>query len=394
LRVLIACFVSLYNAVSWILGVLCPHVGKMGRGRALPEPTYGIRAPATHQSQQRFSATLDGAAATRQSMGGDMAAAERNTRGRARPDARAEGADAGQPRPTPAYTQPQLIPYTVHLPGFDGPLDLLLHLIERNQLEITAISLVAVTDQFVTYLKMWDEPPLPRLAEFVTMAARLLLIKSRSLLPRHSRQDDEDGADPLDDAEQLRRHLIEYKLAREIARALRARELAGLQSFARPGRLVDPEAMLAWSPPKLVGLNVNALAMIFRRVLLEKRFAEPEELPLPVVTIAEKIAEVEALLAERGRLDFAEALATASSRLVVVVTFLAILELWHQRRVLVEQEQLFGPITILPGPRWGQSMDEDGGELRDESYEPDADSDVPMERAHTCQASAPRADQT
>src|SRR5260221_1270851 len=257
-------------------------------------------------------------------------------------------------------------PYTVHLPGFDGPLDLLLHLIERNQLEITAISLVAVTDQFVAYLKLWDEPPLPRLAEFVTMAARLLLIKSRSLLPRHARQDDEDGTgDPLDDAEQLRRHLIEYKLAREIARALRARELAGLQSFARPGRLIDPEAMLAWSPPKLVGLNASALAMIFRRVLLEKRFAEPEELPLPTVTIAEQIAQIEALLAERGRLDFAEVLATATSRLAVVVTFLAILELWHRRRVLVEQEQLFGPVSILPGPRWGQSAKKDLAEEDD-----------------------------
>jgi segregation and condensation protein A len=119
--------------------------------------------------------------------------------------------------------------------------------------------------------------------------------------------------------------------------------------------LVDPEAMLAWSPPKLVGLNASALALIFRRVLLEKRFSEPEELPLPTVTIAEQIAYIETLLAKGGRLDFAETLATATSRLAVVVTFLAILELWHRRRILVEQEQLFGPITIVPGPRWGQS---------------------------------------
>jgi segregation and condensation protein A len=249
---------------------------------------------------------------------------------------------------SPAYTQPQLIAYTVHLPGFDGPLDLLLHLIERNQLEITTISLVAVTDQFIAYLRMWDEPPLPRLAEFVTMAARLLLIKSRSLLPRQARAEEDGDADPLDDAEQLRRHLIEYKLAREIARALRARELAGLQSYARPDRLVDPEAMLAWSPPKLVGLNVQALAMVFRRVLLEKRFTEPEELPLPLVTVAEKIAEVEALLVARGRLRIEEVLRDAMSRFAVVVTFLAILELWHQGRIQVRQEQLFGPIEVLP----------------------------------------------
>src|SRR5262245_1751654 len=236
-------------------------------------------------------------------------------------------------------------PYTVHLPGFNGPLELLLHLIEKNQLEITAISLVAVTDQFISYLRTWDEPPLPRLAEFVAMAARLLLIKSRSLLPRQGRQEEGgDEPDPLEDAENLRRHLEEYKIARDIARALRARELAGLQSFARPGRLVDPEALVVWSPPRLVGLNVQALGLVFGRVLAEKRLAEPEELPPPLVTVAEKMAEVEAALRERGRATLLEVLRTATSRFAVVVTFLAVLEMWHQGRLDVTQEALFGPI--------------------------------------------------
>ncbi|MGH2502890.1 MAG: segregation and condensation protein A, partial [Ktedonobacterales bacterium] len=167
-----------------------------------------------------------------------------------------------------APAEPEVAPYTIHLPGFDGPLDLLLHLIEKNQMEITSISLVAVTDQFVAYLRTWDEPPLPRLAEFVAMAARLLLIKSRSLLPRQSRAEgaDEDD-DPLDDAEALAQRLREYQLAREIARSLRARELAGLQTFSRATRLVDADLLLTWAPPKLVGLNVNALAAVFKRVL-------------------------------------------------------------------------------------------------------------------------------
>lgn len=240
-------------------------------------------------------------------------------------------------------------PWAVHLPGFDGPLDLLLHLIERNQLEITAISLVAVTDQFIAYLRMWDEPPLPRLAEFVTMAARLLLIKSRSLLPRQPRQEvSEDQSDPLDDAEQLRRHLLEYKLAKDIAGMLRARELAGLQSFTRQGRLLlDPDAVLQWSPPKLVGLNVGALSHVFRRVLTEKRFSEPEELPLPLVTVADKMAEVEELLARKPKALLEEILLSATSRFAVVVTFLAVLELWHQARIRVEQDELFGPIYVL-----------------------------------------------
>ncbi|HEX6542102.1 MAG TPA: segregation/condensation protein A [Ktedonobacterales bacterium] len=253
-------------------------------------------------------------------------------------------------------------PWAVHLPGFDGPLDLLLHLIERNQLEITAISLVAVTDQFVEYLRMWDEPPLPRLAEFVTMAARLLLIKSRSLLPRQPRQETtEDESDPLDDAEALRRHLLEYKLAKDIASMLRERELAGLQSFTRQGRLVvDPDAVLQWSPPKLVGLNVGALSHVFRRVLTEKRFSEPEELPLPLVTIADKMAEVEEILTHKPKVPLEEVLLTATSRFAVVVTFLAVLEMWHQARISVEQDELFGPIYVLRAARTPRSAHDSG----------------------------------
>lgn len=248
--------------------------------------------------------------------------------------------------------QPEAEPYTVHLPGFDGPLDLLLNLIEKNQLEITSVSLVTVTDQFVAYLRTWDEPPLPRLADFVAMAARLLLIKSRSLLPRQTRQESaEEDDDPLADAEALAQRLREYQLAREIARALRARELAGLQSFARSARLVDPETLLTWAPPKLVGLNVNALAAVFKRVLTEQRFSEPEQLPLPLVTVAEKIDEIESLLEGRDTVTLEEALLTANSRFAVVVTFLAVLELWHQGRLAVRQETLFGPVAIEPGPR-------------------------------------------
>lgn len=276
-----------------------------------------------------------------------------------------------------APAEPEIASYTIHLPGFDGPLDLLLHLIEKNQMEITSISLVAVTDQFVAYLRTWDEPPLPRLAEFVAMAARLLLIKSRSLLPRQSRVEgaDEDD-DPLDDAEALAQRLREYQLAREIARSLRARELAGLQTFARATRLVDTDLMLTWAPPKLVGLNVNALAAVFKRVLTEQRFSQPEQLPLPLVTVAEKIDEVEQLLAERGRVTLEEALLTATSRFAVVVTFLAVLEMWHQGRLAVRQETLFGPVEILPGARsplrqQGQgSADGGDGAEADEAYTP------------------------
>ncbi len=294
-----------------------------------------------------------------------MGKAAQTTRARSAPSgASAEEGPIQAPLPLGAIEpEPQVEPYTVHLPGFDGPMDLLLNLIEKNQLEITTISLVAVTDQFVAYLRMWDEPPLPRLADFVAMAARLLLIKSRSLLPRQPKQSEDDDSDPLDDAEVLAQRLREYQLAREIARALRARELAGLQSYTRAARLVDPELVLTWAPPKLVGLNVNALAAVFKRVLTEQQFSQPEQLPLPLVTVAEKIEEVEALLAERGRVTLEETLRTATSRFAVVVTFLAVLELWHQARLDVTQETLFGPVEIVPGPRSRLRAGEAGGEV-------------------------------
>lgn len=237
--------------------------------------------------------------------------------------------------------------YQVRLPLFEGPLDLLLHLIERRQMEITAISLVAVTDQFLDYLHAWDDPPLGPMAEFAAMASRLLLIKSRSLLPRSSQPEDEAAvADALADAEELRRNLLEYKLAKTIAVHLREREAAGLHSFARQNAPENVEANLALPPPRLVGLTAQALALAFRRALAESRAREPEELPLPVVTVAEKIAEIEDRLQREPSFTLRALLAGLERRIVIIVTFLAVLELWHQHRITVQQDDLFGEIVI------------------------------------------------
>src|ERR1700686_3531263 len=114
--------------------------------------------------------------------------------------------------------------YVVRLPVFEGPLDLLLHLIEKRQMEITTISLLAVTDQYLDYLRQWQQEqiPLANMAAFISIASRLLYIKSQSLLPHTSKEeptDEMDSAATL--AEELRAHLLEYKLAKEIALYLR-----------------------------------------------------------------------------------------------------------------------------------------------------------------------------
>src|SRR6266496_244114 len=127
--------------------------------------------------------------------------------------------------------------YVVHLPVFEGPLDLLLHLIEKCQMEITTISLVAVTDQYLAYLQQWQEPdsiPLSNMAAFISIAARLLYIKSQSLLPNISKEEmTSEMENAAFMAEELRAHLLEYKLAKEIACYLRLREESGLQTYGR-----------------------------------------------------------------------------------------------------------------------------------------------------------------
>src|SRR5579859_8116345 len=130
--------------------------------------------------------------------------------------------------------------YVVHLPVFEGPLDLLLHLIEKRQMEITTISLLSVTDQYLAYLRQWEAEKLPlaNMAAFVSIAARLLYIKSQSLLPQSNKEElQSEAQEAVVMAEELQRHLIEYRQAKDIAKQLRQREEAGLQTYGRSGLL-------------------------------------------------------------------------------------------------------------------------------------------------------------
>ncbi|WP_376796685.1 segregation and condensation protein A [Thermogemmatispora sp.] len=255
--------------------------------------------------------------------------------------------------------------YIVRLPVFEGPLELLLHLIEKRQMEITTISLVAVTDQYLAYLRRWreEELPLANMAAFVSIAARLLFIKSQSLLPRNPRQEISEEARQAEEmAAELERHLKEYKIAKEIASVLRQRAEAGLQTYGRSSLLAGIEAQLAWTPPTLVGLEVEALARSFRRLLETRNRPEAERntglvLPLARVRVSERIAVITTRLRTAPRLWLSELLEPEASRLMIVVTFLAMLDLWKHERICVRQETLFGPILLERGPRWQESED-------------------------------------
>lgn len=253
--------------------------------------------------------------------------------------------------------------YVVRLPVFEGPLDLLLHLIEKRQMEITTISLLAVTDQYIAYLRQWqdhpEEMPLANMAAFVSIATRLLFIKSQSLLPHTTKEEmtsEMENAAAM--AEELRAHLMEYKLAKEIAGYLRQREEQGLQTHGRSGLLAGIEAHLAWTPPTLTGLEANSLARAFLRLLDLRTQDEANEgedlMPLARVRVSQRIAEIRELLSERSTIYLAEVLEGENSRFVMIVTFLAVLELWKYARITVTQSELFGPILLERGEQWDE----------------------------------------
>jgi len=259
--------------------------------------------------------------------------------------------------------------YVVRLPIFEGPLDLLLHLIEKRQMEITTISLVAVTDQYLAYLQQWEaeELPVANMAAFVSIAARLLFIKSQSLLPRTSRDEPTEEAESAAEmAEELQRHLVEYKLTKEIATHLRQREASGLQTHGRSGLLAGIEAQLAWTPPTLVGLEVQSLTTAFQR-LLELRAKEAANgadfLPIARITVKERISEIANLLKTNPSLLLTEVIENESSRFVIIVTFLAVLEMWKHERIAVRQESLLGPILLERGTRWMEEAVEDEADV-------------------------------
>ncbi len=229
--------------------------------------------------------------------------------------------------------------YQVSLPVFEGPLDLLLHLIERRELDITDVSLAQVTNQYLEHLAQVSERRPDNLADFLVVAAKLLLIKSRVLLPQPPAPpspEEEAGDD-------LVRQLIEYKRFKEAAGWLKELESQGLRSFVR----------LA-APPRLepvVDLGEVSLADLLvavREVLAVKPPAPSVDnavAPIPI-TIADQMDLIERRTARGRRVSFRGLLEGVRSRVEVIVTLLALLEMVKQLRVRMEQDRLFGDILI------------------------------------------------
>jgi segregation and condensation protein A len=235
--------------------------------------------------------------------------------------------------------------YTVLLPVYEGPLDLLLDLIERAELDITRVSLAQVTDQYLDYLRVIPAHDLADLASFLVVAARLLQIKSEALLPRPPTR--EPGEEDPGDA--LARQLIAYKKYKQVAVLLAERESAGLQTYLR--RASAPAAEAKLDP---TGLSIDALRRAMVELLAEAaRGPQLSEVVSPsVVRIRDKIRMLLGALRLDGQTTFRRMLSEARSRLEIVVSFLAVLELVKRRQVVVQQGELFGDIEVLPGEAW------------------------------------------
>jgi segregation and condensation protein A len=243
--------------------------------------------------------------------------------------------------------------YTFQLPVYEGPLDLLLGLIERAELDITKIALAQITDQYLEYLRHVQERDIEDLASFLIIAARLIQIKSETLLPRPPLR--EPGEEDPGDA--LARQLVAYKKYKQVAIMLSKREEAGLRSYLRlssPPLEIDPKLDLS-------GVTLDDLHQAMLDVLanIPDKPSIQRAVAMPKVQLKDKIIAIVQSLRSIGRLSFRNLVHNARSRLEIVVSFLAILELVKQNRVEAIQELHFGDIEITPGSEWNVDQELD-----------------------------------
>jgi segregation and condensation protein A len=229
---------------------------------------------------------------------------------------------------------------TVPLPegAFEGPLDLLLHLIERNELDITEVSLLQVTEQYLGYLRAADEINLGALADFVAIGARLLLLKSRALLPADEEEHDFEEDEQVDLVKALR----EYRRYKEAAEFLRQRD-TGHQTYRR--EVPPPEVTL---PTGLDRVTLDSLVEVLREVM--ERLPEEEPAGTVIterVRLRDRLSSVVDLLEREGRTSFRRLVENATSRVTVIVDFLAILELIKSRYLQATQSERFGDIDLV-----------------------------------------------
>jgi segregation and condensation protein A len=237
--------------------------------------------------------------------------------------------------------------YTVRTSVYEGPLDLLLDLIERAELDITSVSLAAVTDQYLAHIKGLAQLDADEISAFLVIAAKLLQIKSEALLPRPPARavGDEDVGRSLVDQLKL------YKRFKEIGAWMNARQQANLRTYLRvaPPPKVEPKLDLS-------NITLEKLVVAAQEAFAKERNKQPLGVIIapPRVTIREKIDLITRTMKDLGRSNFRALLNQGASRLEVVVTFLAMLELVKRYRIQARQEGLFSEIELDRMEDWNE----------------------------------------
>jgi segregation and condensation protein A len=232
--------------------------------------------------------------------------------------------------------------YTFRLDGFEGPLDLLLHLIQKNELDIFNIPIALITEQYLEYLSLMKVLNLDIAGEYLLMASTLLHIKSRMLLPKSSEGEEEGEEDPR--AELLRR-LLEYQKYKQAALELDKRPLLDRDVFIRLMSMEPEEG------PEEERIEVNLLELLgaFRKVLERAKPEGIHEVILEPISVEDKIEEILILLERENRsMAFHRLFPEQASRRVVIVTLLAILELVKMKRIRIFQLTPFETIRVSP----------------------------------------------
>ena len=242
--------------------------------------------------------------------------------------------------------------YSISVPVFSGPLDLLLRLIEREELDITQVSLSQVTDQYIKQIADLRERRVEGLADFLVLAARLVLIKSQALLPKPP----EIGITEVDPGDELANQLRMYKKFKDISEWLDERQMQGLRTFLRIGAPVVVRQSVDLSGVELGDLRI-AIAEVLSRPMEKPKFVS-ELVGRPRITVRGSINKIATSLRRKLRISFFGLLKLGKNnktKTEIIATFLAILELARRSMIKAEQIEAFGDIEIVRLGDWDYS---------------------------------------
>jgi segregation and condensation protein A len=247
----------------------------------------------------------------------------------------------------PSDFEPSLDAVPVHLANFEGPLDLLLHLVRKNEMNIYDIPIVLITSQYLETLQLMQELNLDVAGEFLVMAATLIHIKSRALLPRTEMADGSDEEEDPRDA--LVRRLLEHERFRAAAGLLHERHQLRSAQWARPDERVAELSGEDYEPE--LEADLFTLLTAFRAVIERARHRPKMVLPPEQLSLEARIEQLLSRLSETDACGFEALFADVSDRQGLIVTFLALLEMIRLKLVRVFQSAGFGPIRVYKRPR-------------------------------------------